>query len=48
MYSIDIKTSSDNYTIIRVCDDEGIVCSYCGYDSWAYLSLLNDYNIDAR
>lgn len=48
MYSIEISTSKDEYSIIKVYDQEGIVCSYCGFDSWPFLALLAEQGIDCR
>lgn len=48
MYSIDIQTDKEGYTIIRLTDKEGIVCSYCGFDSWPMLSLFAEHGIDCR
>lgn len=48
MYSIDIRTDKEGYTVIRLADKEGIVCSYCGFDSWPMLSLFDEHGIDCR
>ena len=45
MYCIQIDKQADGYTIIRVTDDEGIVCSYCGYDNWPAHCLQAEHNI---
>ena len=48
MLGIEIKTDIDNYSIIKVFDVDGVVCSYCGFDNWPFLCLLDEYGIDCR
>jgi hypothetical protein len=48
MYAIEIKTHKDGYSIIRVHDEDGIVCSYCGFGQRPFLALLDEKGIDCR
>jgi len=48
MYTIEIYTHKDNYSIIRLSDIDGIVCSYCGFDNKPFLALLAEQGIDCR
>lgn len=48
MYSVDIRTDKEGYTIIRLADKDGVVCSYCGFDSWPMLALFTEHGIDCR
>jgi len=48
MYSVEIKKHKNGYNVIRLFDKEGFVCSYSGYDNWAFLLVLAEYGIDCR
>lgn len=45
MFCINTQTFPDGYTIIRVTDAEGVVCSFCGFDKWPAHRLLHEMGI---
>jgi hypothetical protein len=45
MLCVHMTTFPDGYTIIRLTDSEGVVCSYCGFDNWPAHRLLVEQGI---
>ena len=45
MLCISIQHFPNGYTIIRLTDATGAVCSYCGFDNWPAHRLLTEQGI---
>lgn len=45
MFCIHTERFADGYTVIRLTDSQGFVCSYWGYDNWPAHCLYTEKGI---